>query len=83
MSSATFGHTQRGFARLDFRDEYDQPCLLQKSSMATDDCVWLGVDTPPGHRMQLTREQVAVLLPYLAAFVETGEITPPTAGGKR
>lgn len=35
--------THRGFALIEFRDRYDLPCSLQKSSIATEDCIWLGV----------------------------------------
>lgn len=34
--------TQRGFAIIEFKDEYGVPCSLQKSSAATIDCIWLG-----------------------------------------
>jgi hypothetical protein len=36
--------THRGFTLIKFNDYYDQPCSLQKSSLATDDAIWLGVD---------------------------------------
>lgn len=36
--------TERGFAIIEFKDEYGKDCSLQKSSLATDDCVWLGVN---------------------------------------
>ena len=39
-------HTERGFAIAEFRDEYGEQCSIQKSSLATDDCIWLGVDAP-------------------------------------
>lgn len=34
--------TERGFSRLDFTDRYGVKCSLQKSSLATEDCIWLG-----------------------------------------
>lgn len=37
-------HTQRGFALVEFKDQRGIECSLQKSSIATDDCVWLGSD---------------------------------------
>ena len=37
-------HTCRGFAIITFKDRYDNACSLQKSSRATEDCIWLGVD---------------------------------------
>jgi len=36
--------TQRGFALAEFKDKYGAVCSIQKSSLATDDCIWLGVD---------------------------------------
>lgn len=36
--------TGRGFALLKFTDRYGVACSLQKSSLATEDAVWLGCD---------------------------------------
>lgn len=36
--------TERGFAMYEFKDRNGVPCSLQKSSVATEDCIWLGVD---------------------------------------
>ena len=36
--------TNRGFARIDFKDRYGLGCSLQKSSAAMFDAVWLGVN---------------------------------------
>lgn len=66
--------TERGFVRGEFTDHYGLACSLQKSSLATRDCIWLGVDD---HRMHLTQEHVAALLPMLQHFVETGELPSP------
>jgi hypothetical protein len=38
--------TERGFALYQFTDMHEAKCSLQKSSLATDDAVWLGVDEP-------------------------------------
>lgn len=38
--------TQRGFAFYEFKDRYNVPCSLQKSSLATEDAIWFGVDDP-------------------------------------
>lgn len=38
--------TERGFDLMEFVDRYGSPCSLQKSSLAEEDCVWLGVDDP-------------------------------------
>jgi hypothetical protein len=40
----TKGKTARGFALRQFTDSYGVPCSLQKSSLATDDAIWLGTD---------------------------------------
>lgn len=36
--------TNRGFALGEFVDRYGAKCSIQKSSLATEDCIWLGVD---------------------------------------
>jgi len=36
--------TQRGFALGKFTDHYGHGCSIQKSSLATDDAIWLGLD---------------------------------------
>ena len=36
--------TSRGFSIAKFKDRYGNVCSLQKSSLATEDCIWLGVD---------------------------------------
>lgn len=73
--------TARGFAILRFVDRCGAPCSLQKSSSASEDCIWLGRDeTEPG-RMHLTQEMVAALLPHLQRFAETGELHTDEAEG--
>ena len=71
--------TTRGFDRGEFVDRYRQKCSIQKSSLATEDCIWLGVDNNikgenVGERMHLTQEAVKRLLPYLNHFARTGEL---------
>ena len=36
--------TQRGFQVITFTDLYGAECSLQRSSLATDDAIWFGVD---------------------------------------
>ena len=36
--------TNRGFGIVTFKDQYKNKCSLQKSSLATKECVWLGCD---------------------------------------
>jgi len=38
------GKTTRGFNIAQFKDRYDTRCSLQKSSLATEDAIWFGVD---------------------------------------
>ena len=36
--------TNRGFDIINFEDRNGNKCSLQKSSIATEDCIWLGCD---------------------------------------
>jgi len=38
--------TERGFAILYFLDRYNAKCSIQKSSLATEDAIWFGIDDP-------------------------------------
>ena len=42
----TLDRTQRGFPTAAFTDRYGSECSIQESSLATDRCIWLGVDEP-------------------------------------
>lgn len=64
--------TDRGFKRGEFEDVMYETCTIQESSLATEPCIWLGIDR--FDRMHLTRPMVAALLPHLRRFVETGEL---------
>jgi hypothetical protein len=37
---------ERGFQYAEFLDSYGQKCSVQKSSAATKDCIWIGIDSP-------------------------------------
>ena len=39
-------YTARGFELLTFRDRYDELCDIQRSSLATEDAIWLGTHDP-------------------------------------
>ncbi len=65
--------TEHGLAIVSFKDGNNKDCSIQKSSIATEDCIWLGRDE---YRMHLTQDMVKMLLPYLNAFVQTGGIKP-------
>lgn len=77
-------NTNRGFRRLEFKDGYGAPCILQKSSAATADYIWFGMLNWPGPHhvtheqpsatMHLDRKAVKKLLPILQHFVDTGEL---------
>ena len=36
--------TRRGFNFIEFDDHYGEKCSLQQSSLASTECIWLGVD---------------------------------------
>jgi hypothetical protein len=36
--------TGRGFSLANFADRNGESCSLQKSSIATEDCIWLGIN---------------------------------------
>lgn len=38
----TTGKTPRGFATVTFTDRYGTECSIQKSSLATEDAIWIG-----------------------------------------
>ncbi len=38
------GTTHRGFKYNKFRDRNNEQCSIQKSSVATESCIWLGID---------------------------------------
>jgi len=72
--------TQRGFLRGEFEDRYGQKCSIQESSLATDRCIWLGVDVDMNGqevehgRMHLTQKQAHDLLHILRHFVREGAL---------
>jgi len=43
--------TSRGFNLIKFNDLYDIECSIQKSSLATDDAIWFGVNDADPHIM--------------------------------
>lgn len=66
--------TDRGFKRAEFKDEYGEDCSIQESSLATNPCIWLGVDLVQDKpaRMHVSRALAKKLIPHLQKFVETG-----------
>ena len=71
--------TERGFKIGEFVDRYGARCSIQRSSIATESCIWLGRDTDIAGkdllqgRMHLTPELATELWPLLKRFAETGE----------
>jgi hypothetical protein len=63
--------SERGFRVIDFTDRYGKACSAQESSIATERCLWLGVND---ERMHLTQEMVANLLPALEHFAQAGTL---------
>lgn len=43
MSEVNEGKTERGFSIIEFLDRNGQMCQVQKSSLAEEDAVWVGV----------------------------------------
>lgn len=75
-----FGKTSRGFLIGEFEDRYGAECSIQESSLATEACVWLGVDKDLNGeivgkgRMHLTQEMARDLIPVLRYFARTGNL---------
>jgi hypothetical protein len=67
-----WNQTDIGFQKGDFIDRYNLPCSIQKSSLATEDCIWLGVNGQS--RMHLTQKIASELSAVLQHFAETGEL---------
>ncbi len=42
----TFSKTQRGFPVVGFQDRCGAKCSIQKSSLADEDAIWIGIDDP-------------------------------------
>lgn len=73
--------TARGFALVEFTDINGDSCSLQESSVATQNCIWLGCDhetlhpvtqEPCGARMHLDRKLVKQLVTHLNRWLEKG-----------
>ena len=39
-------YTKRGFELLNFYDRYNEKCDIQRSSLASEDAIWLGTHSP-------------------------------------
>lgn len=65
------GKTNRGFRLRRFADSYGYGCSIQKSSLATADAIWFGVDDPKPQVMAsraadfgVTTDQTTGWVPY-------------------
>ena len=71
--------TLRGFALGEFVDLYGDECSIQKSSLATDDAIWLGItDAKP---KIMARDARKLGIPYDSAKTEPG--SSETTGWER
>ncbi|RLI66351.1 MAG: hypothetical protein DRO67_01205 [Candidatus Asgardarchaeum californiense] len=55
--------TARGFNYIEFYDCYGIKCSLQKSSMATNDAIWLGCDEADPRYLEPGKGWVSIELP--------------------
>lgn len=55
-----FTRTARGFTTASFTDRYGSECSIQKSSLATEDAIWLGVDEANPQVMASVAERLGV-----------------------
>ena len=52
--------TERGFAYNEFTDRYGAKCSIQKSSLATEDAIWFGINDPDPQIMASQAKQFGV-----------------------
>lgn len=67
--------TERGFPYAEFTDRYGVQCSIQKSSLAFEDCIWLGVNDPNLQVMWNDAIALGLRVEYLADF--TGWVDYP------
>lgn len=59
----------RGFAMAEFTDRYDHKCYIKKSSLATEDCIWLGLENANPMVMASDAAKVGVKTTELVGWV--------------
>jgi hypothetical protein len=64
------GETCRGFSIGTFTDLYGVPCSLQKSSLASEDAIWIGVDDPQPKVMACEAAIVGVVTDQITGWVK-------------
>ncbi len=53
-------NTARGFRTIEFEDRYNTPCSIQKSSLATEDAIWFGVDDADPQIMAVDAKRLGI-----------------------
>ena len=74
-----FKPTKAGLLRAEFKDRFGSECSVQESSMAGEECIWVGVEVDFNgvevpQRMHLTREMARDLIEVLRHFARTGRL---------
>ncbi len=64
--------TERGFSKVVFTDSYNVNCSIQESSLATDDRIWLGIESPDPQIMKSDALKLGLPLPEgeISGFME-------------
>lgn len=70
--------TSRGFHMGEFTDLYGSSCSIQKSSLATDDAIWLGVNDANPQILVSDAKKLGLDIP---SFIENGWIDYPIPSG--
>lgn len=65
-----FQKTPRGFDVCGFIDRYGTKCSLQKSSLATEDAIWFGVDDPKPEIMVSDAHKLGIATPSNNGWVK-------------
>lgn len=67
-------NNDRGFAIGRFADRNNNKCYIQKSSLATENCVWLAIQGDGQCVMHLNQAMAASLVAVLQRFIDSGEL---------
>lgn len=62
--------TNRGFELIEFKDRYGAKCSIQKSSLATEDAIWFGIDDPEPKIMASVAPQHGIFTKETTGWVE-------------
>lgn len=61
---------ERGFITGEFTDRYGEKCSIQKSSLATEDCIWLGIDDANPQIMASDAQKLGIPTPSNNGWVK-------------